>query len=392
MNTILSIGVLLLGALVAERLVARIKVPGVTAYILLGVLLGPSLFNMLGSELIDVSDVLSNIVLGFIAFHIGGNFSGENFRKIGSSVLVLSLIETSITFLLVMGAIFLVTAEPLYMAAVYGAIAAATAPTATMMIVMQYNARGAFTDLLLGIVSMDDAWGVIIFSFALFFAVGADAGTGGNGFFTLLSHVGLELLTALLIGTLAAFIVRFFGKYVQRRGDALTFILGTLLFCTGTALYFDVSALMANIVFGAVIINLEPSSFRFFDHLKKIDWPLYIMFYVLVGANLKLELLSSLGLVAIVYVLFRIAGKVLGAYVGARACAADRSVRQYMGLALMPQAGVALGLALLAKSRFPEMGEMLFVTITATTILYEMVGPFATRYALVKSGDIEAQR
>lgn len=389
MNTILSIGVLFLGALVAERLVARIKIPGVTAYILLGVLLGPSLLNMLGSELIDVSDLLSNIVLGFIAFHIGGNFSGENFRKIGSSVLLLSLLETSITFLLVMGGIVLVTAEPLYMAAVYGSIAAATAPTATMMIVMQYNARGAFTDLLLGIVSMDDAWGVILFSFALFFAVGAHTGAVGNGFFTLLSHVGLELLTALLIGTLAAFIVRFFGKYVQRRGDALTFILGTLLFCTGAALLFDVSALMANIVFGAVVINLEPSSFRFFDHLKKIDWPLYIMFYVLVGANLKLELLASLGLVAIVYVLFRIVGKVLGAYVGARFCHADKSVRRYMGLALMPQAGVALGLALLAKSRFPEIGEMLFVTITATTILYEMVGPFATRYALVKAGDIE---
>jgi Kef-type K+ transport system membrane component KefB len=389
-NTILSIGILFLGALVAERLVARIKVPGVTAYILLGVLLGPSLLNMLGSELIDVSDVLSNIVLGFIAFHIGGNFSAENFRKIGSSVLLLSLLETSIAFLLVTGGIVLVTAEPLYVAAVYGAIAAATAPTATMMIVMQYNARGAFTDLLLGIVSMDDAWGVIFFSFALFFAVGAHTGMVGNGFFTLLSHVGLELLTVLLIGTLAAFIVRFFGKYVQRRGDALTFILGTLLFSTGAALYFGVSALMANIVFGAVVINLVPSSFRFFDHLKKIDWPLYIMFYVLVGANLKLELLSSLGLVAIVYVLFRIAGKVLGAYVGARVCHADKSVRRYMGLALMPQAGVALGLALLAKSRFPEIGEMLFVTITATTILYELVGPFATRFALVKAGDIEA--
>ncbi len=390
MNTILSIGILLLGALVAERLVARIKVPGVTAYILLGVLLGPSIFNLLDTELIGVSDIMSNIVLGFIAFHIGSNFSGENFRKIGSSVLVVSLLETSITFLFVMGGILLITQEPIYMASVYGAIAAATAPTATMMIVMQYNARGPFTDLLLGIVSMDDAWGVILFSITLFFAMNAHADTGtGGGVSTLFFHIGFELLTAALVGTLAAYIVRWFGKYVQRRGDALTFILGLLFFSTGTALFFGASALLTNIVFGTVVINLEPTSYRFFDHLKKVDWPLYIMFYVLVGANFKVELMVSLGVVALVYVLFRIIGKVCGSYIGGYISVKDKSVRRYMGLALMPQAGVALGLALLAKSRFPELGEMLFVTITATTILYELIGPFATRYALIKAGDIE---
>jgi Kef-type K+ transport system membrane component KefB len=389
MNTILCLGIVLIGALVAEKIVNYVKVPAITSYILLGILLGPYALNVTGEGLLAASELLSNIVLGFIAFHIGKNFSLENFKRIGKAVLSVSLSETLGAWICVTAGIYCLANQPFYVALMFGAISAATAPATTMLIIRQYRARGLFTDVLLGTVAIDDAWGIIIFSVSLAIAQIVQLGQFSELIIMLVTiKAAGKIFFSMILGLIMAFLVSRISVYLKRREDVLTFILGAILINTGVALYFHMSPLLSNMVFGAVLVNIEKTAFKFFKSLNTVDWPLYVMFYVLAGANLDVGLLSTLGLIGSVYIILRVVGKIGGAYAGAVIAGTDKNIRKYMGLALMPQAGVAIGLAMMAKVNLPNTGGTILNTIIATTVIYEILGPIATRYALLKARDI----
>lgn len=389
MNTILCLGIILVGAIIAEKIVNYIKVPAITSYILLGIIIGPYAINITGEGLITATELLSNMALGFIAFHIGKNFSVENFKRIGKPVLYVSISVTVATLICVTMGIYYVALQPFHTALVFGAISAATAPATTMMVIRQYRARGLFTDVLVGIVAIDDAWGIMLFSVSL--AIAQIVQIGHFSELIILSVAAKaagKIFFSMALGSIMAFFVSRISIYLNRKEDMLTFILGAILINTGAALYFHMSPLLSNMFFGAVIVNIDKTAFRFFDSLANIDWPFYIMFYVLAGANLDVGLIPTLGIIGSVYIIARIMGRIGGAYAGAVIAGTDKSIKRYMGLALMAQAGVAIGLAMMAKSQLPHTGGAILNTIIATTVIYEIIGPIATRYALVKSGDI----
>jgi Kef-type K+ transport system membrane component KefB len=282
-----------------------------------------------------------------------------------------------------------VAQQPFHIALLFGAISTATAPATTMMIIRQYKARGLFTDVLLGTVAIDDAWGIMIFSVSLAIAQILQLGQFSELviMFVTMKAAG-KIFFSMILGLIMAFLASKISVYLKRREDVLTFILGAILINTGIALYFHMSPLLSNMFFGAVLVNIEKTSFRFFDSLSAVDWPLYVMFYVLAGANLDVGLLSTLGLIGSVYIISRIIGRIGGAYAGAVIVGAEKSIQKYMGLALMAQAGVAIGLAMLAKVNLPHTGGDILNTIIATTVIYEILGPMATRYALVKARNI----
>lgn len=389
----MSLGVILLGSLAVEKAADRLNIPAITSYILFGIVIGPHTTGLAGSEVAGASELMSHIVLGLIAFQIGSNFRVDHFGKIGREVLGISLAETASAWLFVTLGVFFLAGTPLHIALVYGAIAAATAPAATMMVIRQYGAKGRFTDVLLGIVAIDDAWGILVFSFSIFIAASVHGGSGlDGGAAAVFAGVGGDILVSVLLGAAMAFLVKHIGGMVRRRGDTLVFVLGGLMATTGLAIFYDISPLLTNIIFGAVLVNIERTAFRYFDFLKTIDWPLYIIFYVVVGMNLEVGLLGSIGMVSAVYFVMRIIGKAAGAWAGGTAVGAPATVRNYMGLALMPQAGVALGLALVARSTFPEVGTAIFTAITASTVVYEVTGPLATRFALSRAGEIRERK
>ncbi|MDT8317637.1 MAG: cation:proton antiporter [bacterium] len=392
MNTIASIGTVLIGGLVAEKFVNRFNIPAISSYILLGILIGPHIFDLLSPSLIGSTELLSNIVLSFIAFHIGRNFSITNFREIGTPVLFISAGESLLASIFVVGGVYFFAGQPFYISILYGALAAATAPAATMMIVRQYKASGKFTDTMLGIVAIDDAWGIILFSLCLSFAHAMDPGSVSelNVYLIFIKSSG-EVFFSILLGVLLAFIIRRSPGYIKLKGDILTFVLGAVLVNTGIAIWLGLSPLLSNITLGAALVNIDKEAFRYFDSIKSIDWPLYIIFYVLAGASMDVSLVLSIGLIGLVYIFFRVIGKVAGAYIGSTAAMAPVEMKKYMGLALLPQAGVALGLAIIARNSFPQIGQTIFTTIAATTIIYEVFGPIATRYALIKAGQIGRQ-
>lgn len=390
MNTILCIGIILVVAIIAEKIVNYIKIPAITSYILLGILLGPYALNITGEGLLVSSELLTNVVLGFIAFHIGKNFSLESFKKIGKAVISISLFETAGAWAIVTAGVYFLAHQPFYEAMVFGAIAAATAPATTMMVIRQYKARGTFTEILLGIVAIDDAWGIIIFSLSISIAQIFQIGQFSElaMFLITMQAVG-KIILSMVLGSIIAILVSKISIYIKKSEHMLTFLLGAILINTGLALFFGFSPLLSNMFFGAVIVNIDKTAFRFFDSLSNIDWPLYVMFYVLAGANLEIGTLPALGLIGSVYIICRVIGKMGGSFVGGIFAGAERSVTNYMGLALIPQAGVALGLAMMARTSLPTIGATIFSTIIATTVIYEILGPIATRYALVKAGDIK---
>ncbi|MDI6641285.1 MAG: cation:proton antiporter [Elusimicrobiota bacterium] len=385
MNPILAIGFILLTSLGVARFIGRIKLPAVTAYLLLGILIGPSILHFIPDEVIGISGLISNVVLGFVAFTLGQNFSKDNFLRVGKPVLWISILEAVFSWVLVTIVFLVLLKQPLYVSILFGAISSATAPAATLMVVRESRAKGIFTDTLLGVVAIDDAWCLIIFAISLSIAKAIYIPTKNPHILEAILTSIMHILGALILGGMIAFIIHSLSGIARTAAEFLTYTLAFLLLNTGLAIYFHLSVLLANMFLGAILINIHHTSFRFFDTLKTVDYPLYIVFFVLAGANLEIHLLERLGILGIAYIIVRIAGKVTGASLGGIISNAEEKIRKYLGWGLLPQAGVALGTALIAKAEFPSVGNMVLSTIVATTVAYEIIGPICTKIALLKA-------
>jgi len=388
-NTILNLGFILLLGLLAERLIQRIKLPTVTAFIIVGIFIGPSLLNLINHQIIKSSALISNIALGIIAFSLGESFLFNSFRKIGRHVIYISLIAALLPCILVTTGLYFLLEQPLYVAILFGAISSATAPAATLMVIREYKARGSLTNTLLGVVAIDDAWCLIIFALSFAFSKDMIQGEANHSWFKVIYPFIKEIIFVIILGSLTAFTCNFISRYIKLKSDLLIYILGFLLLNTGFALYFHISLLLTNIIFGAVLVNISTTSFKFFDLIKSVDAPLYLVFFILAGANLEIGLLQGVWIFGLAFITLRSSGKILGAYLGGYLSKAEHKMRKYLGWGLLPQAGVAIGLALIVKEEFPQVGNILFPTIIATTVFYEIAGPIFTKYALVASKEAQ---
>ena len=389
MNTILGLGFILFAGLLSAKLIKKIKLPAVTAYLLLGIFIGPSLLKLVPEVILGASGLISNIVLGIIAFGIGQNFSRYHLRRIGKTVVWISVLEACGAWILVTSVFYIILKQPFYLSLLFGAIASATAPAATVMVIREYRARGNFTDTLLGVVAIDDAWCLIIFAISLAISQAIYAHNLAAFFLAKVFFYSLlSIFGAFILGAFLAMVLSIFYRFVRTPTELLILTLGIVFLNIGIAIWLNLSVLLANMFLGAALVNLNRYSFKFFDSLKVIDSPLFLLFFVLAGASLEINILGKLSIIGLSYLIFRVVGKIFGASLGAKISNAATSVKKYLGFGLIPQAGVALGCALVAKSDFPQVGNMIFTTIVATTVIYELIGPLCTKYALKKAGDI----
>lgn len=390
-NTLLSLGLIFLLGLTASGLIRKIKMPSVTAYLILGILIGPSFLGLISDKIVSSSGLISNIVLSFIAFSIGQNFLRERMREIGKSVFSITLGQGLGAALIVTAAVYFLTDKPFFIAMSFGAIATATAPAAVVMVVREFRAKGKFTDMLLGVVALDDGLGLMFF--ALILAVAKSmAGVPGAilpAAFSGVMHGLIEIIGAVVLGLILGWALSFFSKYVTNASELLIYVLGFILLNAGLSLFLGVSVLLSNMAMAGMLININKTGFRFFDSLRSIDSPFFLLFFVLAGANLEFNLLGSIGVIGVVYIVARMAGKIIGTFLSAEIISAPREIRKYLGIALAPQAGIALGMAMIIKNVFPEEGSFIMSTIIATTVVYEIFGPVLTKYALQKAGSIE---
>ena len=390
-NVILDIGLILLAAVVAASLINYIRLPRITSYIIMGVLIGPSLLNLISPELLEHSNLFTSVALSFIAFDLGKKFSLDKLRSIGLPVFGITAAQVLSTFGLVFLAVYLLMGARPEIAMLYGAIACATAPAATILVAREYKAEGRFTDTLLGTVALDDGVGILIF--ALVFALarsfaGIEAETG-NPMLSGLIDSFREIFGAIFLGTALGLLLSQLPRVIKKSSTLMIYTLGVIMFNTGLCIHFGLSVLLANMALGITVENISEKDVEFFGAVERIESPFYVLFFVLAGAHLKIGMIPAMSALGVVYLLSRVAGKTGGAYLGAALVGEDKTFRRYMGLALLPQAGVALGFAIIVKSAFPSGGSEIFLVVTATTVFFEILGPVLTRTALKAAGEAD---
>lgn len=386
MNIVLSGGFLLLVGLIAGKAANLLRFPAVTGYLVAGIVVGPPVLNLLTHDLLRASIWISHGALALIAFSIGSEFTVDNIRRLGARVLVIATLEAFGGAAAVFAAMRLIFHQPVPVSLLFGAIAAATAPAATIMVVRELRARGPMTDTLLAVVAIDDPICVMVFGVASGIAVMLT----GNGSLSLASMIlqpVAEILSALGMGTAAGILVTRFMAKLRDRSEAQVLMLGSILATAGLAIAAGLSPLLACMALGSAVGNLSRRSEIAFEAIRALDTPVYVVFFVLSGAGLHVELLRSVGILGIGYVLFRIIGKVGGAAAGGALTKAPAVVQKYLGLGLVPQAGVALGLSLLVKQQFPGIGDMISTTIVASTVVYELVGPVFSKMGITLAGE-----
>ena len=389
-NLVLSLAIIFILSFFASRLTKKLKIPTITAYVILGIILSPNLLNLISQKLLVTSDFFSQIVLGMIAFSLGESFSLRTLRRVGRAVISISISASLFPCLLVTVVLWLIFKQPFYIALVFGAIASATAPAAVVMVTQEYKAKGDFTDTLLGVVAIDDAWALVIFGLSLSLAVSFVNGNGSTiNVAKDLIKASIEIGGAFLLGGIVAFVFNKLSSLINTMKERLIYTFGFLSLTIGLAISLNFSVLLSCMVFGAILTNINKESFQFFSSLREIDAPLYLIFFVLAGASLNISVLGAAVALTAGYIVFRTIGKIAGASLGARFVGASGAIRKYMGLALIPQAGVALACALIAKHAIGGIWGDRILTITiASTVVFELVGPWVTKYSLVKAREI----
>ncbi len=388
MNSLLSAGLILLLGFIGARLLKMVRLPSVTAFLIVGILIGPQLLNLVTVEIFTASEFFSNLVLGLIAFSLGENFRIDKLRQGMRQVMWVSLSAALLAWLLVSVALivyFISIKMPIYPAIVLGAAASATAPAATVLIIREYRASGVLTELLLKVVAIDDAWCLIFAAMAI--AVGN--AMRADVFQISIVFAGLgEIFGALLLGGVLGYLSSRLSKFVRTREELLVYTLGLLFLDVGLSIALEVSVLLSAMMMGLVMVNIARENYKFFEVLRSVDTPLFLVFFIISGAHLDFAVLYKMGLAGILYVVFRTIGKVYGAKLGAKISNAPKSAEHWLGLSLAPQAGVALGVGLVAKVTFPDFGDYIFTIIAATSVIFELIGPLLTKYSLMKAGEI----
>lgn len=385
-QVILSLAVMLFSGFLMTRLTKLAHLPNVTGYILAGVLIGPCVLNLIPETVQNGMDFVTDVALAFIAFGVGKYFKLGRLRKNGRSVLILTVFESLIAALLVFLVMAFVFRLPIPFSLLLGAIGSATAPASTIMTIRQYKAKGQFVDILLQIVALDDAVALLAFSVCAAIAQAMEGGGGISPKAVLLPI--LWNLLALAAGALAGFLLHKLIGENRSSQHRLVLVTALLLSITGFCTALDISPLLACMVMGAVYINVSGNK-KVFKQVNGFTPPIQLLFFVLSGMRMDLTALKAAGLIGVVYFLVRIIGKYAGAWLGAVLGKASVPIRRYLGLALIPQAGVSIGLALLGQRILPaESGALLSTIILSSGVLYEMIGPACAKAAIFLSGSV----
>ena len=406
----LSLSIALLAGLLLSRLAKIVKLPAVTAYLISGVLIGPFVLGALGipgigitSKQIEGFGLISDLALGFIAFSMGNEFRLSQLKKIGKQATVIGVLQALITTVVVdIALIALHFAMPntlsIPAAIVLASVATATAPAATLMVVKQYKAKGPVTDVLLPVVALDDAVGLVVF--AISFGIARSMGTAGVSPLAIILEPLIEIVLSLLLGFVMGLLFTLCEKYFHSRSKrmavSVTFVMMTVAI---SSLKFEVggihiafSSLLACMMLGTVFCNICEVSEDLMDRADRWTTPVLILFFVISGAELDLSVFAqwTVVVVGIVYIFARSLGKYYGANISARMTKSDPNIVKYLGITLLPQAGVALGMAIKAIELGPDGAIVRNITLFAV-LIYEIVGPFLTKIALTKAGDIKEE-
>jgi len=386
LTTLFYLSLILLSGLIFGRAVKHLKLPNVTGYLLAGLILGPYCLKIFSQEMVTGFELISEMALAFIAFSIGAEFKISYLKKVGSMSVIIATVAAVLASVFVTLSLVLIGVD-FEIALLLGAIASATAPAATVMVVKQYNAKGPVSETLLSVVAIDDAVALILFGLSMA-VVNSMNSPGQTSLAMSIIMPVIEIIGSLVLGFILGILFRIPLKYFKKDSNRLIIISGFVLLASSLASMLNLSPLLLCMSMGAMVANIIESPMSIFNLVDGFTPPLYLMFFVVSGAELDITILPKVGLIGILYIISRFFGKVLGASVGAIVTKAPETVKKYLGFTLIPQAGVAIGLSLLASQKLPGYAATIRAVVLSATFIYELTGPVLTKISLKKAGEI----
>lgn len=387
MNLLLKISIVLLVGVIGGRVAKIFKLPNVSGYLVAGLLLGPSFLKLVSGQDIESFSVISELALAIIAFSIGNEFVVKDMLKLGKSIVIITLVEVIGAVLIVFAVMFYFFNQPFAFSIVIASMSAATAPAATLLVIKQFKAYGPLTKTILPVVALDDVFGIIMFGVAMSLAV---ISTNGQKFSLLKMIIGptVEIGGSILLGLALGIVLVILVKRSKGRDELQAITLVAIGIATGVSNVLGLSPLLTNILMGATLVNMLQKSKRVFDSVNDFVTPVYVLFFTLAGAGLDLSVLLQVGALGVGYVIARASGKILGAWVGAKAVKADPAVTKNLGYALLPQGGISIGLLVLVRSQLPAYYTTISTIIMFSVLIYEVSGPIFAKLAIQKAGEI----
>lgn len=405
-NAMLVFGIILIFGYVAGKIANLFKLPKITGYIAAGVLMEPSYLGLLPEKLIEHSTAISNFALCIITYAIGGSLNLRRIREFGKSMVWMTLLEAEVTFFLVFAGLFValpllgsyagISVKPVFympLALLAAALASPTDPTATLAVREEYKARGPVVTTMLGIGALDDALGIINFSVGMAICTAALGGATGSTLTTILKPLS-DIFFSILLGAGFALFLLIAGRKIEDKGVLIVLILGSLFACYGAAQFFNLDELLCTMALGCAVVNFSRDEDKFFISIRDyLEETVFVVFFVVAGANLQLNILKSLFWVVLIFVILRTIGKFSGTYLGGLISKAQPNVRKYTAFGLIPQGGIVVGLALVVTQdpTFAPISLPLLNLILGTTVLHEFVGPLFTEIALKKAKEVTRQ-
>lgn len=384
-----GLGLAIIAGYVMGKLINKLKVPSVAGYIIAGLILGQSFLGLLTDDLIEHLSGISDLALALIAFSIGGELLVSNLKKIGIRVFVIAFFEAFTAFALVTLAMLWLH-QPLEAALLLGAVASATAPAATVMVLNELGAKGPLSNTLVAVVAIDDAICLMIYAVASSLAKVIISHSAGTIHWSqVIIKPVIEIFGSLGLGVIIGGILVLILRKVSYTREILVVLISSILITLGIATKLELSALLCNMTVGIMVANFSSHRIKAFSVIESITAPIYTGFFVLAGARLQISLLAQVGVIGLFYTAARLIGKIGGASFGALITRAHPSVKKYIGFGLLSQIGVAVGLAIIISHEFSgtDIGSLIITVLLATTIITEIIGPLCTRFAVIRAGE-----
>lgn len=388
MDLLLKISIVLFVGVIGGRLAKYLKLPNVTGYLVAGLFIGASFLGTITEQDMASFSIVNEVALAAIAFSIGSEFVLKDMLKVGSSILIITIAEAIGAVILVFIVTYYGFNQSFAFSIVIASMSAATAPAATMMVIRQYKAHGPLTRTILPVVAIDDAVGIMLFGLAMSLAKISIDSTS-HSFLQMISAPIIEILGSLLLGFLLGVILTFVANRARSKEELLSTVLASIAASTGLANLLNLSPLLTCMMLGATLVNLMHNSNRVFTLITDFTPPIYLLFFTLAGASLDLGILAQVGALGVGYVIARATGKILGAFLGAKAVNADDAVVKYLGLSLLPQGGVSIGLSIIVKQELPQFAAAITTVILFSVLVYEILGPILAKIAIEKAGEVD---
>lgn len=390
LDIFLKLGIIIIAGIIGGRVANLLKLPNVSGYIVAGLLVGPSFFNFVKTTEVSQLNIINDMALGAIAFSVGSEFLIKEMKKMGKNVMIITVAEVIGAIAIVFSVMFFIFKQSFEFSIVIASMSAATAPAGIIMVIRELKAKGPLIKTILPIVAIDDALGIIAFGLAISIA---KITSGGEviSIFKMISVPLFEILGSLLLGLVIGFILSFVSKKAKGRDELLTMIIGFILATTGMANYLGLSAILTCMMMGATLVNLMQNSNRVFSLINEFTPPIYLLFFTVAGAGIDIGVLSKVGILGIGYILARASGKIIGATLGAQYVKSEPAVIKNLGMSLLTQGGVSIGLSAIVRRELPQFSTEIVTVILFSVLIFEIMGPILAKVAITNAGEVNGE-